>query len=115
MSDSVRPHRWKPTRLPRLRDSPGKNTGVGTLCIFLIRNQKDYPVFSILLLKSYFHSVILITGVCNGFVPDHRIFKIEGIYRHIIDPLTELPHFLPMDALLRIQADPMSCLKSLSE
>ena len=29
MSDSVRPHRQKPTRLPRPGDSPGKNTGVG--------------------------------------------------------------------------------------
>ena len=29
MSDSVRPHRQKPTRLPRPWDSPGKNTGVG--------------------------------------------------------------------------------------
>ena len=28
-SDSVRPHRRQPTRLPRPRDSPGKNTGVG--------------------------------------------------------------------------------------
>ena len=29
MSDSVRPHRRQPNRLPRLWDSPGKNTGVG--------------------------------------------------------------------------------------
>ena len=29
MSDSVRPHRQQPTRLPRSWDSPGKNTGVG--------------------------------------------------------------------------------------
>ena len=29
MSDSVRPHRWQPTRFPRPWDSPGKNTGVG--------------------------------------------------------------------------------------
>ena len=29
MSDSVRPHRWQPTRLPRPWDSPGKNNGVG--------------------------------------------------------------------------------------
>ena len=29
MSDSVWPHRWQPTRLPRPWDSPGKNTGVG--------------------------------------------------------------------------------------
>ena len=29
MSESVWPHRWQPTRLPRPWDSPGKNTGVG--------------------------------------------------------------------------------------
>ena len=29
MSNSVRPHRRQPTRLPRPWDSPGKNTGVG--------------------------------------------------------------------------------------
>ena len=34
MSDSVRPHRWQTTRLPRPWDSPGKNTGVG--CHFLL-------------------------------------------------------------------------------
>ena len=35
MSDSIRPHRWQPSRLPRPRDSPGKNTGVG--CHFLLQ------------------------------------------------------------------------------
>ena len=29
VSDSVRPQRWQPTRLPHPWDSPGKNTGVG--------------------------------------------------------------------------------------
>ena len=29
MSDSVRPHRQQPARLPRPWDSPDKNTGVG--------------------------------------------------------------------------------------
>ena len=29
VSDSLRPHRQQPTRLPRPWDSPGKNTGVG--------------------------------------------------------------------------------------
>ena len=38
MSDSVRPHRRQPTRLPRPWDSPGKNTGVG--CHFLLQNMK---------------------------------------------------------------------------
>ena len=35
VSDSVRPQRWQPTRLPRPWDSPGKNTGVG--CHFLLQ------------------------------------------------------------------------------
>ena len=35
MSDSVRPHRRQPTRLPRPWDSPGKNTEVG--CHFLLQ------------------------------------------------------------------------------
>ena len=36
MSDSVRPHKWQPTRLPW--DSLGKNTGVG--CHFLLQCMK---------------------------------------------------------------------------
>ena len=35
VSDSVRPHRWQPTGLPRAWDSPGKNTGGG--CHFLLQ------------------------------------------------------------------------------
>ena len=35
VSDSVRPHRWQPTRLPCPWDSSGKNTGVG--CHFLLQ------------------------------------------------------------------------------
>ena len=35
VSDSVRPHRWQPTRLPHPWDSPGQNTGVG--CHFLLQ------------------------------------------------------------------------------
>ena len=38
VSDSVRPHRRPPTRLPRPWDSPGKNTGVG--CHFLLQCMK---------------------------------------------------------------------------
>ena len=38
MSDSVRPHRRKPTRLPCPWESPGKNTGVG--CHFLLQCMK---------------------------------------------------------------------------
>ena len=38
MSNSVRPHRQQPTRLPRPWDSPSKNTGVG--CHFLLQCRK---------------------------------------------------------------------------
>ena len=38
MSNSVWPHRRQPTRLPRLWDSPGKNTGVS--CHFLLQCMK---------------------------------------------------------------------------
>ena len=38
MSDSVRPHRRQPTRLPHPWDSPGKNTKVG--CHFLLQCMK---------------------------------------------------------------------------
>jgi len=38
VSDSVRPHRWQPTRLPRPWDSPGKNTRVS--CHFLLQCMK---------------------------------------------------------------------------
>ena len=33
MSDSVRPHKWQPTRLLHPWDFPGKNTGVGCNCL----------------------------------------------------------------------------------
>ena len=35
VSNSVRSHRWQPTRLPHPWDSPGKNTGVD--CHFLLQ------------------------------------------------------------------------------
>ena len=38
MSDSVRPHRWQPTRLLHPWDSPGKNPRVG--CHFLLQCMK---------------------------------------------------------------------------
>ena len=38
VSDSVRPHRRQPTRLPRPWHSPGKNAGVG--CHFLLQCMK---------------------------------------------------------------------------
>ena len=41
MSDSVRPHRWQPTRLPCPWDSPGKNTGVSCHCLLQFMKVKS--------------------------------------------------------------------------
>ena len=41
MSDSVRPHRQQPTRLPCPWDSPGKNTGVGCHCLLQCMKMKS--------------------------------------------------------------------------
>ena len=38
VSNSVQPHGWQPTKLPRPWDSPGKNPGVG--CHFLLQCMK---------------------------------------------------------------------------
>ena len=46
MSDSVRLHRWQPTRLLRPWDSPGKNTGVG--CHFLLQCTHAQSVASVM-------------------------------------------------------------------
>ena len=50
MSDSVRPHRWQPTRLPHPWDSPGKNTGVG--CHFFLHCVKVKSLSRVLLLAT---------------------------------------------------------------
>ena len=41
VSNSVRPHRRQPTRLPHPWDSPGKNTGVGCHFLFQCRKVKS--------------------------------------------------------------------------
>ena len=56
VSDSVRPHRGQPTRLPRPWDSPGKNTGVG--CHFLLQCMK------------------VITIICFGVFPGDSVVKM---------------------------------------
>ena len=50
MSNSVRPHRWQPMRLPCPWDSPGKNTGVG--CHFLLQCVKVKPLSCVQLLAT---------------------------------------------------------------
>jgi len=49
VSDSMRPHRWQPTRLRHPWDSPGKNTGVGyhfLLQCVKVKSLKSCPTHS---------------------------------------------------------------------
>ena len=53
MSDSVWPHRWQPTRLPRPWDSPGKSTGVGCHCLLrqVYLHMHNFPLVNIIVLQ----------------------------------------------------------------
>ena len=93
MSDSVRPHRQPPTRLPRPWDSPGKNTGVG--CHFLLQCMKvksesevaqSCPTLSdpvdCSLPGSSIHPIILTLGV-DQLVNKHYVIKADR-YKDVI-------------------------------
>ena len=70
MSDSVRPHRRQPTRLPRPWDSPGKNTGVG--CHFLLQCMK---------MKSESEFSQLCQTLCDPVDCSPPGFSIHGIFQ----------------------------------
>ena len=66
MSDSVRPHRRHPTKLPRPWDSPGKNTGVG--CHFLLQRTSSLPQRILGKVRSGgFRTAWVIGGYANKF------------------------------------------------
>ena len=70
VSDSVRPHRWEPTRLPFPWDSPGKNTGVG--CHFLLQLMK---------VKSESEVAQLCPTLCDPMDCSLPGFSIHGIFQ----------------------------------
>ena len=91
MSDSVRPHRRQPTRLPRPWDSPGKNTGVG--CNFLLQCMKvksesevaqSYLTLSNPMDCSPPPSTVWITTNCGKFlemgIPEHLTCLLRNLY-----------------------------------
>ena len=69
-SDSVRPHRRWPTRLPCPWDSPGKNTGVG--CHFLLQCMK---------VKSQSEVVQLCPTLCDPMVCSLPGSSVHGIFQ----------------------------------
>ena len=70
MSDSVRPHRQQPTRLPRPWDSPGKNTEVGghfLLQCIKVKSESEVPQLCLIL------SDPMDCSLPGSFI--HRIFQ----------------------------------------
>ena len=94
MSNSVKPHRRQPTRLPHPWDSPGKNTGVG--CHFLLQWMKvksESEVAQSCLTPSY----PMDCSTPGPFV--HRIFQARvlewcaiALINHCSIPLSEFLH-----------------------
>ena len=70
MSDSVRPHRQQPTRLPCPWDSPGKNTGVG--CHFLLQCMK---------VKSESQVARSCLSLCDSMDCSLPGFSVHGIFQ----------------------------------
>ena len=59
MSDSARPHRRQPTRLPHPWESPGKSTGVGCQCLLQV---PFFPHLCQYLLPELFSMTATVTG-----------------------------------------------------
>ena len=99
MSDSARPHRRQPTRLPCPWDSPGKNTGVG--CHFLLQCMK---------VKSE-------SEVTESFptLSNPMDCSLPGSYIHGMFPLPEINSFLMNQqlSLENVIAKSIPCLVSL--
>ena len=90
MSDSMRPHRRQPTRLPHPWDSPGKNTGVG--CHFLLQCMKVKSVSEVV------QSCLTLSDLMNCSLPGssvHEIFQAKLLeWVPLPSPMTNLDSIL---------------------
>ena len=75
VSDSVRPHRWQPTRLPHPWDSPGKNTGVGQSILKEINSDYSLEGLMLRLKFQYFGHLMQRT---DSLEKTAMLGKIEG-------------------------------------
>ena len=85
MSNSVRPHRRQPTRVPHTWDSPGKNTGVG--CHFLLQCMKEKSEIEVA------QSCPTLSHPMDCNLPGYKLWKIlkeMGIPDHLTCPLRNL-------------------------
>ena len=117
MSDSVRPHRRQPTRLPCPWDSLGKNTGVG--CHFLLQcmqvksesevtqlcpTQPDNAVLFICLFLIFFlGGMWTIFKICIAFVTVLLLFYVFHFFGHqACGTLASQPEFKPVPPAVEV-------------
>ena len=90
VSDSVRPHRWQPTRLPHPWDSPGKNTGVGQSILKEINSDYSLEGLMLRLKFQYFGHLMQRTDSLKKTLMLGKIEgRIEGRTRWL-DGITDL-------------------------
>ena len=88
MSDSVRPHRWQPTRLPHPWDSPGKSTDMG--CHFLLQGIFPTKGLNLLLL----HLLHWQAGSLPLAAPEKTL--VPNIYKVLVIILSYKSHLPPL-------------------
>ena len=83
MSDSVRPQRRQPTRLPRRWDSPGKNTGVGGHTAYMYENFIESETWA-LIFSSTFLEPCLPASFPSSFSPFYILFLGRFLFLNTI-------------------------------
>ena len=81
MSDSVRPHRRQPTRLPQPWDSPGKSTGVGCQASLSISNSQN--LVKLMFIESMMpsnHPILCHPLLPSSIFPSIRVFSNESVF-----------------------------------
>ena len=81
MSDSVRPHRWQPTRLLRPWDSPGKNTGVG--CHFSVICELGFICLLIDSTSTSDHTIFICLLISISIIPFWSIHLLRNGKSHL--------------------------------
>ena len=107
MSDSVRPHRRQPTRLPRPWDPPGKNTGVG--CHFLLQEYTEE------LYKKDLHNPDNHDGVITHLQPDILECEVKSALESITTNKASGGDGIPVELFQILEGDAVKVLHSICQ
>ena len=112
VSDSVRPHRWQPTRIPRPWDSPGKNTGVGChffLLCMKVKSENEVAQLCPTPRDPMDCSLPYQVPPSMGFSRQEYWSGLPQIIREVQPKTTLRHHFTPTAAAKSLQSCPTLC------